>query len=288
MNKLGAIVLAAGKGKRMNSKHINKVVLKLGGRQMILRTIDLVENLKISPIIVVVGFAKKSVTDLLGQRVIFVNQKKRLGTAHAVNCALEYLSDSVKDVLVLNGDDSAFYKEGTIRNLIKVHQKLKSSITFLTIEVNNPSGLGRVVRDVKNRLIAIVEDKDASAKHKKIKEINPGCYIFDLEFLKRYVGKIGKSNTTGEYYLTSIIDIAIKNNEKVETLRAGKIAWRGINTAEELKDAEKLFLQRPPRRSPFRLRQSFGGQVGHLRGVTKPDTVWHLAKLLLGGVNGNV
>ncbi|MEK7533708.1 MAG: NTP transferase domain-containing protein [Patescibacteria group bacterium] len=243
MNKLAVIVLAAGKGKRMNSKHINKVVLKLGGRQMILRTIDLLENLKISPIIVVVGFAKKSVTDLLGQRVVFVDQKKRLGTAHAVKCALKYLPRHVTDVLVLNGDDSAFYEGETIINLIKVHQKKNTEVTFLTIELDNPSGLGRIIRDDKEQLLAIIEDKDASLQQKKIEEINPGCYLFKVSFLRKYLRKIKKSKTTDEYYLTRLVDIAAANNEKIETLRGGKIPWRGINTPLELKEAERFYFQ---------------------------------------------
>lgn len=241
MNKLAVILLAAGKGKRMNSKHINKVVLKLAGRQMVLRTIDLLENLKISPIIVVVGFAKKSVMDLLEQRVVFVDQKKRLGTAHAVKCALKYLPHNVTEVLILNGDDSAFYKEETIKSLVEKHREKDSSFTFLTIEVDNPTGLGRVIRNGNGKVDAVVEEKDATLEQKRIKEINPGCYIFDLEFLKTHIGQINKSSTTGEYYLTSLIGVAIKYHKKVETVRVGKIPWRGINTIEELREAERLF-----------------------------------------------
>lgn len=243
MDKLAAIVLAAGKGKRMDSKHVNKVVLKLGGRQMILYTIDLLENLKISSVIVVVGFAKKSVMDLLGQRVIFVNQKIRLGTAHAVKCALKYLPKNITDVIVLNGDDSAFYKEGTIKSLIEKHREKDSSFTFLTIEIHNPTGLGRVIRNGNGKVNAVVEEKDATLEQKRIKEINPACYVFNVKFLREHLTKIRKSKITDEYYLTSLIDIAITNNEKMETVKAGKLSWRGINTMEELREAERMFLQ---------------------------------------------
>lgn len=243
MDNLTAIVLAAGKGKRMDSKHVNKVVLKLAGRQMILYTIDLLENLKIRTIIVVVGFAKKSVMDLLGQRVIFVNQKIRLGTAHGVKCALKYLPKNITDVLVLNGDDSAFYKEETIKSLIEKHREKDSSFTFLTIEIDNPTGLGRVIRNSNGKVNAVVEEKDATLEQKRIKEINPACYVFNVKFLREHLTKIIKSKITDEYYLTSLIDIAITNNEKMETVKAGKLSWRGINTMEELREAERMFLQ---------------------------------------------
>lgn len=244
MNKLAAIVLAAGKGKRMDSKHVNKVVLKLGGREMILYTIDLLENLKISFVIVVVGFAKKSVMDLLGQRVIFVNQKIRLGTAHAVKCALKYLPEKITDVLVLNGDDSAFYKEETIKSLIEKHREKDSSFTFLTINLDNPTGLGRVIRNGDGKVVKVVEERDATLEQKRIKEINPACYVFNAEFLREHLTKIRKSKITDEYYLTRLIDIAIASNEKIETVNAGYLSWRGINTVNELREAEKLFLSR--------------------------------------------
>lgn len=241
MNKIAGIVLAAGKGKRMRAKNINKVAHRLGDKPMVTYAIDLLETIKINPIIIIVGFAKKSVMDILGSRVLFAEQKKRLGTAHAVLCGLRELNPDVKDVLVLNGDDSAFLKKETIENLIKKHTEKKSSVTFLTIELNNPEGLGRIVRDKEGKLLAIIEDKDAKDGIKNIKEINPACYVFKLSFLKKYLKKIPKSKVTGEYYLTSLIDMAIKNNERIEIVRNNKIPWRGINTMEELKEAEKLW-----------------------------------------------
>lgn len=243
MNKIAAIVLAAGKGKRMGSKNVNKAVVPLANKSMILHTIELLEDIKIAPIIVVVGFAKNSVIDAVGSRVIFAEQKKRMGTAHAVLCSLKELDHKVNDVLILNGDDSAFYTKDTILKLIKAHLIKNSSFTFLTIELSNPEGLGRIVRDSNGNLIAIIEDKDANPTYKLTNEVNPACYVFNLDFLKRYLPKIEKSKVTGEYYLTRLVDIAIKNNERVETIKAGKIPWRGINTIEELKEAERLFLQ---------------------------------------------
>lgn len=242
MKKIAAIILAAGRGKRMKSKGINKVVVPLGNKQMILHAVDRLLELFISPVIVVVGFAKESVMEVLKDRVIFAFQNKRLGTAHAVSCALKKLPDDVQTVLVLNGDDSAFYTKDTIKNLIKTHIDKKYLLSFLTITVDNPTGLGRIIRNNAKKVIGIVEEKDATISQKKINEINPACYAFEVNFLKKYLKKIKKSPISGEYYLTSLIDIAIRNKVKIEAVAGGKVLWRGINTPEELLEAERLIV----------------------------------------------
>lgn len=240
MNKFGAIILAAGRGSRMKSKKVNKVAMHLADKPMILHTVDLLKNLKIKNIVVVVGFAKKSVMELLDGNVVFADQKKRLGTAHAVSVALKKVNNDITDVIILNGDDSAFYTQKIINELLDKHEKEKSSFTFLTIEKENPFGLGRVVRDSKGNVTAVVEEKDATNAQRKIKEVNPGCYVFSTEFLKKYLPKVEKSEITKEYYLTSLIGIGIKNKEKIETVKGGNLLWRGVNTKEELGEAHTL------------------------------------------------
>lgn len=241
MKKIAAIILAAGKGKRMMSEKVNKVVISLGNKQMILHVVDKLHELLIDPIIVVVGFAKESVMKILDGRVIFAEQSKRLGTAHAVTCALKKLPRNTQTILVLNGDDSAFYTKDIIRNLIKTHCQKNAALSFLTITVDNPIGLGRIIRGSNGKVTGVVEEKDATDKQRKIKEINPACYVFKVSFLRQNLRKVKKSPITKEYYLTSLIDIAIKNKEKLEAVAGGRIFWRGINTTEELKEAERLF-----------------------------------------------
>lgn len=240
-NNLGAIILAAGKGKRMNSKNHNKVVFHLADKPMILHTYELLKSIKLKSIVVVVGFAKESVIKSLGKGVIYAEQKKRLGTAHAVSVALKKLPKDIKHVLVLNGDDSAFYDRKTIEKLIAWHFESKSAFTLLTIEKNDPSGLGRIIRDKKGKIVSIIEERDASEKQRAIKEINPACYLFRVDFLRRYIKKVEKSKVTGEYYLTSLIKQGIENNEKIESHRMGNFTWRGVNTEDELTQAQKLF-----------------------------------------------
>ena len=239
-DNFAAVILAAGKGTRMKSKKVNKVTLHLAEKPMILHTVELLESLNVKKIVVVVGFAKNSVMELLDKRVTFVEQKKRLGTAHAVSVALKKLSSNVKNILILNGDDSAFYSKDVISKLIDKHLNENDSFTFLTIEKEDPYGLGRVLRNKKNEVIAIVEEKEATPVQKRIKEVNPACYLAKTDFLRKYLPKIDKSKVSGEYYLTGLIGVGIKHNEKVDALAGGNLIWRGVNTKDELLQADDL------------------------------------------------
>jgi bifunctional N-acetylglucosamine-1-phosphate-uridyltransferase/glucosamine-1-phosphate-acetyltransferase GlmU-like protein len=241
---LGAIILAAGKGKRMQSREINKVAMLLNDKPIIAHVLSVLENMDFKTIVVVIGFAKESVINAVkDSSVLFAEQEEQLGTGHAVVTALEKIPESVSDVLVIQGDDSYFYTEDLFSKLSKKHFATNAAMTFLTIQVENQIGLGRVVRDEYGNVVSVIEEKDADDKIKNITEINPACYIFSVSFLKKYLPKLQKSPVTGEYYLTSLIDTAIKNKERLETVQAGFIPWRGVNTPEELAEAERLFNQ---------------------------------------------
>ena len=242
---LGAVILAAGKGRRLKSEDVNKVTLHLHNKPIILRIVEFMESVGIKDIVVVVGFAKESVMKILEQEeVIYAEQKELLGTGHAVQVALEELPDHVTDLFIVYGDDAVFYQEShrnIMLHLFQQHLSSDAAFTFLTIEQDNPTGLGRIVRDSEGHLEAIVEEKDATDEQRQIKEINPGCFVFRVDFLKKYLPQVERSAATGEYYLTSLIDLATHHGEKVATVKGGKLAWRGVNTKEELAEAERIY-----------------------------------------------
>lgn len=247
MKNIGAIILAAGKGKRMNSKNLNKVVLPLGDRPMIMHVVEFIKDLGIHTIVVVVGFAKKSVEKTLnGTSIIYAVQRKRLGTGHALSKAVEKLPKSIENILLTQGDDAFFYRKENlhfVEKLIKKHFETSSSVTILTIELDNPFGVGRILRNSSGKILKIVEEKDATDVQREIKEVYSGCGVYNVAFLKKYLKLIKKSSVTGEYYLISLIDLAAKNGELIAAVEAGKIPWRGVNTPQELEIARKLYLQ---------------------------------------------
>jgi bifunctional UDP-N-acetylglucosamine pyrophosphorylase / glucosamine-1-phosphate N-acetyltransferase len=245
--KLGAVVLAAGQGKRMQLADSNKVTLPLANKPIILHIVHFMKKLAIETIVIVVGFAKDSVMEVLsGEKVIFAEQKERLGTGHAVERALEVLPHDITDVLVVYGDDAVFYIDNhlpIIDNLFTKHFSSGTGCSLLTITLDDPKGMGRIIRDSDGKIQAIAEEKDATEQQRKINEINIGCFVFQVDFLKKYLPKVERSAVTGEYYLTSLIDLALRHGEQIASLEGGKLPWRGVNTADELEEAEKIYSQ---------------------------------------------
>ena len=241
---IAGVILAAGKGKRMELTDVNKVTVMLGNKPIIIHITDFMKKISLQTIGVVVGHAKESVKEVLkDEDVLFAEQEEQLGTGHALAIALEKLPDTIQHVFVVYGDDAVLYSDShipVIEKLFATQTESQAVMTFLTIEIDNPFGLGRVVRDSNDKAIAIVEEKDASDEEKKITEINTGCFIFRVDFLRKYLKQVQKSPVTGEYYLTSLIDLAFLNGEEVETVKGGKLAWRGVNTKDELSQAERL------------------------------------------------
>lgn len=243
-NTIAGVILAAGKGKRMELTDVNKVTVLLHAKPIIRHITDFMKKISLQTIVVVVGHAKESVKEVLqDETIIYAEQQEQLGTGHALAMALEKLPESIEHVLVVYGDDAVLYSEDhtpVIEKLFTTQLEKQAAMTFLTIEIDNPFGLGRVVRDELGNVLSITEEKDATDEQKKITEINPGCFLFRVDFLRHYLQMVTKSPATGEYYLTSLIDIAILHGEKVETVQGGKLAWRGVNTKEELSLAEQM------------------------------------------------
>jgi bifunctional UDP-N-acetylglucosamine pyrophosphorylase / glucosamine-1-phosphate N-acetyltransferase len=234
-----AIVLAAGKGTRMNSTDKNKVALTLGDKPMVVHTVDHLTQAGIKNIIVVVGFQADSVRQALGDRVTYVVQKDLLGTGDAIKTALPAVPQNTDTVLAVSGDDSAFYPPKLLEDVIAKKQELAADLLVLTIKKENPTGLGRIVRSSNGNIARIVEEKVATEEEKAIQEINTGLYCFDKRFLSESINKISKNPISGEYYLTDLVEIALSEGKKVETYFENDASvWHGVNLPQDLVAAQ--------------------------------------------------
>lgn len=244
------IILAAGKGTRLKSKDTNKVTLPFLNRPMITYGVDLMKTITDKTIVVVGAFGESVKQALKGYEVSYAFQKEQHGTGHAVQVAVEYLNANnlvPELVLVGYGDHTMFYKEQTIRRLIQIHTHEKSTISCISVEYDNPNKLawGRIIRDNMGNVIDIIEQKDASDEQLEIKEINAGFYCFDFQFLKDNVNQLPRSSISGEYYINSLIKMAVQQGKRVSALKVlFDEVGVGINRQDEIKESEKIYLLR--------------------------------------------
>jgi bifunctional UDP-N-acetylglucosamine pyrophosphorylase/glucosamine-1-phosphate N-acetyltransferase len=244
---VAAVILAAGKGTRLKNKpsNINKVSMKLDGKPMIQYTVDLLKKIGFGQIIAVVGFAKESVQAILGDQVNYAIQSQQLGTGHAAQCGLKALNSDINYVVVLHGDDSAFYPQSVISNLIDSCKDSNSAMSFLTVNKSDPTGIGRIIRDKDGNPKEIVEEKNADDKQKKITEVNLGMYCFKRPFIERYISQIDFNPVANERYLTDIIKVAYDNGFAINSVTIdNEEYWHGVNTDEQLLLARKKMAQR--------------------------------------------
>ena len=235
--KISAVVLAAGKGTRIGQK-LPKALYPIAGKPMLHYTLDTLERIPVSDIKVVVGYRSVDVKASIGERVDYVYQEKQLGTAHAVGQAVYVLPPTTNTVLVINCDDSAFYEPGTLRDFVASHEVNSVPVSMISLELDNPTGLGRIVRDENEGLARIVEEKDASEKERKIGEVNAGCYLFDAAWLRAHIHGLSPSQVTGEYYITDLIGLALTQGHKVNVYKlSNPNEFKQVNTLEELKRA---------------------------------------------------
>lgn len=244
MHSLATIILAAGKGTRMKSD-LPKVLHKINNRPMVHYVIDLARELNSEKTILIIGHEREMVKEACaGLPVDFAVQEPQLGTGHAVQMTEEMLSDFKGDILVLSGDVPLLTAR-TMQTLIKVHNKSNASATLLTSELDDPSGYGRVLRDADGSVYKIVEHKDANERERAVAEINAGIYIFKTSDLFRALKMVDNNNVQGEYYLPDVISIFISENKKVFAVKTDSFdETRGINTVEQLKEAETILKQR--------------------------------------------
>jgi UDP-N-acetylglucosamine pyrophosphorylase len=242
-----AIIMAAGKGKRMNNPEVAKVLYTVNGRPMIEFVVELSLALNSTRTIVIVGHQREDVKKHVGRvskDVEFVEQREQLGTGHAVMQVEEPLRNFQGDVLVLSGD-VPLLTVGTMKQLIGHHYSSNAVATILTAELDYPTGYGRILRNSDDSVDRIVEEKDASAEEKKVTEINSGIYLFNKERLFEALKHIRPDNSQGEYYLTDVFYYFSHHNMRICAVRAKNFdEVRGVNTVEQLETARKVLEER--------------------------------------------
>ncbi|KXS49744.1 bifunctional UDP-N-acetylglucosamine pyrophosphorylase / Glucosamine-1-phosphate N-acetyltransferase [Halanaerobium congolense] len=246
MSDLLSIILAAGEGTRMKSDKI-KILHPVAGKAIIKHVLNTLDGLN-SKIVNVIGYQKNEVQaeleDLDKWDLNYVIQSEQLGTGHAVLQAEKYIEKHEGPVLILYGDTPLLKKE-SIAEFVKEHEESRSDLTVMTAVFDNPEGYGRIVKDKDGNLSAIVEEKDADFETKKIKEINSGVNCIDSKLLKEFLSNMDNDNAQGEYYLTDIIEYAVKKNKKINTYvveNSNEII--GINTRKQQAEAEKILRSR--------------------------------------------
>ena len=214
-NNRYAVILAAGKGTRMQSK-LYKVLHKVCDRTMVELVLDSLSDLEMQEVITVVGHGAERVKEVLGDRTKFVLQAEQLGTAHAVKVAKDELKDKEGTTIVMYGDTPLIRPE-TINSMLDHHENTNAKATVLTAIADDPFAYGRIIRDVNGKLVKIVEEKDATEQEKKIKEINSGIYCFDNKLLFEMLEKVKNDNKQGEYYLPDVLGLIREQKEIIET-----------------------------------------------------------------------
>ncbi len=239
-----AVVLAAGKGTRMKSD-LAKVLHPLAGRPLIAHVLDIVRGAGIRRAVVVVGHQAQRVREVCGDGagLSFARQEPQLGTGHAVQVAAPLLADDAHTV-ILNGD-VPLLRAATVRRLVERTVKTGAAAAVLTCTVDDAGAYGRIVRGPDGALQRVVEARDATPAERALREFNTGVFCFQTKALRAALGGLTADNDQHEYYLTDTIAWLTAAGQRVEAVPVDDPSEVvGINTVEELAEAERLLRAR--------------------------------------------
>ncbi|MDP1661267.1 MAG: NTP transferase domain-containing protein [Phycisphaerales bacterium] len=249
-----AIILAAGKGTRMESD-LPKVVHPVGGRPMVCAVVDACREAGCERIVLVVGYKQEVVRDLMAAQgaawnegIEYALQEQQLGTGHAVLSAKGTLGATAGEqgraCFVLAGDGPLIRSE-TLQTLLKAHTAADAAATLATSVIDDPTGYGRIVRDDKRNLAAIVEHKECTPEQLKIREVNPSYYCFDTAKLFTALAQVKRNEASGEYYITDVPSLLLKQGERVEVIEAVPPQdILSINTPAQLAEVDAIYRSR--------------------------------------------
>lgn len=240
-----AIVLAAGEGTRMKSKH-PKVAHKMLGRPLVRWAVEAAKQAGAQRVIAVIGNGASEVREILaGEHVECVLQQERLGTGHALRVALDQANVESGCVVVLYGD-TPLVEPATINALSQKVIQEGYAAAVLTMEPQDPTGYGRILFDENGAVAAIIEHKDCTPEQQEeLRECNSGIYAFDGRLLKAHVGEIANDNAQGEYYITDMVEILNRAGERVVTVHVDDdTELLGVNSRRQLAEATKIMQRR--------------------------------------------
>lgn len=236
--QLEVIILAAGQGSRMQS-NLPKVLHPLAGTPLVGHVINTAKQLKAAAIHLIIGHGAETVkTQLAAEKVNFVYQAEQLGTGHAVQQAMPYIKENSL-VLILYGD-VPLIQANTLQKLLS--QVSATSLGLLTVNLENPTGYGRIVRNSQNQVTAIVEQKDASPEQLEINEVNTGIMALTSANLAKWLPLLSNQNAQGEYYLTDLIALAANEGISINSVQpASSQEVEGVNTRSQLAALERHY-----------------------------------------------
>lgn len=240
-SRLGVLVMAAGKGTRMRSA-LPKVLHPILDMPMLGHLLRSVRQCGQGEIAVLVGSGGEQVEGYLRSfpDVTVLWQREQLGTGHAVKVAREWWAD-FDSLLVLNGDLPLLRPE-TLRRLWDQYAVEPAACTLLSFEAQNPDGYGRVIRTADG--VRILEHKDASAEERQVREVNAGCYVFDVAALGQVIERVRNDNAQGEYYLPDVVALMQREGMSVRAVPMPEEEMMGVNTQAELADVGRILRDR--------------------------------------------
>lgn len=239
MTELRAVILAAGKGTRMRSK-LPKVLHKVGGKAMLQHVLNAADAAGAAEKIVIVGHGAELVESMVGEQGKIVLQAEQLGTGHAVMQTKDTLAGFTGTAMILCGDTPLLDGE-ELKKFYEAHVQSGAAATVLTAFMDNPFGYGRIVRDADGNVQGIVEEKDADAQQKLIKEINTGIYCLECPLMFDVLATLTCDNAQGEYYLTDVLTKLNEAGKKVGgVVTEDSDMVMGINSRRQLAEAESV------------------------------------------------